>query len=54
MAQVELSAAELSALIDTLVERAQEMDDDGREGAFDASPLKPIYVKLVQARRGAK
>tara|TARA_R110000868_G_scaffold92457_6_gene256634 strand:- start:4106 stop:4255 length:150 start_codon:yes stop_codon:yes gene_type:complete len=37
---------EIELLKDLIVEEAQRMDDDGNDGAFDASPLKPIYEKL--------
>lgn len=39
---------ELGLLFDLLVDEAQRMDDDGREGAFDASSLKPIYDKILK------
>jgi hypothetical protein len=38
--------AELEVLKELLVEESMRMDDDGRDGAFDASPLKPIYDKI--------
>lgn len=46
--------AELEALKDLLAEEAMRMDDDGRDGAFDASPLKPIYDKIRAELRGAR
>jgi hypothetical protein len=41
-----LSDSEISALLDLFNEEAMRMDDDGREGAFDASPLRPIERRL--------
>ena len=51
MKTLKLTNDELGELINLLAEEAQRMDDDGREGAFDASPLRPIYRKLLAARR---
>lgn len=48
---IDLNRAELGELIDLLDEEAERMDDDGREGAFDSSPLRPIYDKLKAALR---
>jgi len=47
---LKLTAAELDALYWLLVDTAHQVDDDGNEGAFDASPLKPIYDKVRFAR----
>jgi hypothetical protein len=44
-----LTKEEIEVLLCLLVEEAQRMDDDGRDGAFDASELKPIYDKLRAA-----
>jgi hypothetical protein len=44
-----LTPEQAEALFDCLCEFAMQMDDDGREGAFDASPLKPIYTALNRA-----
>ena len=54
MATLDLSHTELAELINLLVETAMEMNDDGRDGAFAASPLKPIYEKAKAAYRVAK
>lgn len=54
MAQETLTKAELAQLIETLGEVAMEMNDDGRDGAFAASPLKPIYDKLRRMHREAR
>jgi len=51
---LKLTAAELDALYWLLVDTAHQVDDDGNEGAFDASPLKPIYDKVRFARAEAK
>jgi len=40
------SHQELEQIRALLVEKAMEMDDDGREGAFDASPLAALYKKV--------
>jgi predicted hotdog family 3-hydroxylacyl-ACP dehydratase len=40
-----LTTNELTALKDLLIEEKMRMDDDGREGAFDASILRRIYNK---------
>jgi len=48
--KLELTRAELDALLTQLDETAMEMDDDGREGAFDASPLRPIWEKALKLR----
>jgi hypothetical protein len=45
-----LTPEELEALYWLLGETAQSMDDDGREGAFDASPLREIYVQVLKLR----
>lgn len=42
-----LTEKELDALKWLLVEEGQRMDDDGREGSFDRSPLKAIYLKTL-------
>ena len=42
-----LTSDELNALYDLLGEEAIRMDDDGREGAFDASKLASIYTKVL-------
>ena len=47
---LELTAKEAEALKNLLVEEASRMDDDGNEGAFDASILKTIYRKLRAAK----
>jgi hypothetical protein len=44
-----LTAVELAALRDLLVETAIAMDDDGNKGAFDRTPLKPLYRKVLAA-----
>ena len=44
-----LTKQELEILKNLLVEKAQEMDDDGRDGAFDASPLRPLYDRVRKA-----
>ena len=41
---------EEQALFDLLVQEAQRMDDDGNEGAFDRSPLRRVYQKLLEKR----
>ena len=43
---VTFTHTELEDLKQLLVEKAHEMDDDGNEGAFDASCLKPLYDKV--------
>jgi hypothetical protein len=48
----EFSADQWRALYHLLAEEAQRMDDDGREGSFDASPLRPIYNKIRDALKG--
>ena len=40
------SKQELETLKSLLVEEAMRMDDDGRDGSFDRSPLRPIYDKI--------
>jgi hypothetical protein len=50
---LKLTKDELDALMLLLIETAQDMDDDGREGAFNASLLKPVYDKAKALRRGA-
>ena len=50
MTTLKLTEKELDALKWLLVEQAQRMDDDGRDGAFAASPLKTIYDKLRAAK----
>ena len=49
---IALTATEIDELINLLAEEAMRMDDDGREGAFDATPLKAIYRKLLNAKKG--
>lgn len=51
---IDLTLAELNALIGALLETAAEMDDDGREGAFAVSPLGGVYRKLIAARNAAR
>lgn len=51
MKNLSLTAQELDALKWLLVEASQRMDDDGRDGAFDKSPLAAIYRKVKQAER---
>ena len=51
MIKIELSAAEAEALAAALHDLAIDMDDDGREGAFEASPLAAILRKLRAALR---
>ena len=48
-----LTASELDRLIQVVVEEADRMDDDGRDGTFEASPLRPIYEKLQRMHRAA-
>jgi hypothetical protein len=48
-----LTASELDRLIQVVVEEADRMDDDGRDGAFEASPLRPIYEKLKRMHHAA-
>tara|TARA_R110000868_G_scaffold115819_1_gene309033 strand:+ start:440 stop:601 length:162 start_codon:yes stop_codon:yes gene_type:complete len=48
---ITLTEAQLSALIDCLGDVEIWMDDDGNDGAFEASPLFPIYQKLRAARK---
>lgn len=50
---VDFTNTELAELLSALAEVGMEMNDDGREGAWEASPLKRIYDKLRHAKRGA-
>jgi hypothetical protein len=50
MADLSLTPSEVESLCDLLLETAQTMDDDGREGAFDASPLRGIWDKARKLR----
>jgi hypothetical protein len=50
-----LTPEQAEALFNCLCEFAMQIDDDGREGEFDRSPLKSIYtalLPLVKAKRG--
>lgn len=49
--KVEFTAAEINELINLLVDTSMQMDDDGRDGAFDASPLHRIYQRLLASRQ---
>jgi hypothetical protein len=40
---------ELGLLKQLLIEEAWRMDDDGNDGTFDASALKPLYDKIRKA-----
>ena len=48
---ITLTTEELAALIEALNDTAIQMDDDGNEGAFAASPLASVAAKLRAARR---
>lgn len=54
MHKLELTEIELETLRNLLVETSMRMDDDGNDGAFDASPLGLIYRKIVALRRAAR
>jgi hypothetical protein len=43
---LDLSEKELKALEAALAEMAANMDDDGRDGLFDTTHLRPIYDKV--------
>jgi len=45
---------ELEMLKTLLFEEAQRMDDDGNDGAFEASPFAKIYDKVCAELEGAK
>ncbi len=48
----ELSEEEFVAIYDLISEEAMRMDDDGREGNFDAhKPLASAYRKIMAALR---
>ena len=49
-----LTPDEVDRLKLLFVEERARMDDDGRTGAFAASPLRSIYDKLVEAVRVAR
>jgi hypothetical protein len=47
-----LTADELQSLKELLLEEAQKrVNNDGREGSFDRSPLRSIYNKLLEIHR---
>ena len=43
---LQLTDEELVALRELLIDTAATMDDDGNEGEFEASHLRPIYDKV--------
>lgn len=49
--KIDFTADELDALYECLTNVAMDMDDDGRDGAFDASPLRPAFNKIREAAR---
>lgn len=50
MSNLKLTPKELQALYNLLLEEAQRMDDDGREGSFERSPLSSIWKKIQPKR----
>jgi hypothetical protein len=48
---LELTKEEMAALKWLLIEKSQEMDDDGRDGSFERSPLFTIYEKVLKATK---
>lgn len=51
MKTLNLNEQQLQALLNLLVEESQRMDDDGCEGAFDASALSGVYKEAMRAQR---
>ena len=50
---VSFTQQEIDDLLELLLEEAERYDDDGREGTFDRSRLRPIYDRLKAAEREA-